>query len=354
MKKKKVISVVIVICMLLTMMSVSQVSTVLGASVTNLQVCNSQLMKGKENSIIINLKNNDKTIAGIQFFVEFDTDAFSVNDVVSRMSDTWELDWKVKNDSKYGNGVLCMIQDTSVKGIKNAEQEILAIKLNDTGANVGTEYEFNINIIDVCDNNGESLKTLISGINGAFTYIEEHKITTSDKINIEGFQISQANEGLRTVSSVEPEINGQEVVEFGNIYAILKDDVTDKDMFIGSANNYVAAYKATELGIIDKNFSDSSTAINYVRTMNNNGTISAAFTQKYMIRGYAKLADGSYVYSTASKYSIFGVAKVLYDGVRMSTYAGHNYLYNSILKVVDSNYPEVDFDWSNIIVQPEK
>lgn len=178
-------------------------------------------------------------------------------------------------------------------------------------------------------------------------------VTISDQVNIEGFQISSVLKGIRTVSSVEPEIDGQKVTEFGNVYAIVRDGVTTKDMVIGSTNQYVAAYQATESGIIEDKFSDSATAVNYVRTMTNNGTTSDAFTQSYYIRGYAKLADGSYVYSKVAKYTIFNVAKILYDDVRMSTFAGHEYLYNEILKVVDSSYKEVDYNWSGIIVDPQ-
>ena len=349
MKSKKLMAIIIAVCMMLVMTGIQGVAKVDAASGTTLQVSNSQLMKGKDNSITVNLKDNDKTISGIQFFVKFDTDAFSVNDVVSKLSSDWELDWKVKNDSKYGKGVLCMIQDSTIKGITDAEKEILTIKLNDVKAKVGMEYEFNIDIIDVCDSNGNSIKSAVSGIDGTFTYLEEQQITISDDINIEGFQISQTSGGIRTVSSVEPKINGQEVVEFGNIYAVLKNDVTDKDMYIGSTNNFVASYKATEQGIIKKNFSDSETATNYVRTMNKNGTTSEAFTQSYMIRGYAKLADGSYVYSTACEYCIYDVAKTLYDDSLMPTYAGHEALYNDILKIVDKDYGIVDYDWKNTV-----
>lgn len=343
----------IAICVMLVTVSVPETAAVFGASNAVLQVSNSQLMKGKDNSIVINLKDNNKTIAGMEFFIQFDTDAFSVNDVVSKLSDKWELDWKAKNDAKYGEGVLCMIQDSTTKGITDSDKGIVAIKLDDVNAQVDKEYKFKINIIDVCDNKGNSIKSSVSGVDGTFRYLKEQKITISEDVKIEGFQISNILKGLRTVSSVEPKINNKEVVEFGNIYALAVDDVTDKDMYIGSPNYYVKGYKATtENGVIQNRFSDSKTAINYARTMTENGTTSEAYTQEYMIRGYAKLSDGSYVYSKAYKYTIFKVAKVLYDNVQMSTNAGHDYLYNDILKVVDKNYKKVDYNWSNIIVKP--
>ena len=68
-------------------------------------------------------------------------------------------------------------------------------------------------------------------------------------------------------------------------------------MTVDSTNKNVAVYQSTEKGISDEKFSESKTATNYVMTMTDNGTTSEALNQKYMIRGYAKLADGSYMYS---------------------------------------------------------
>ena len=184
------------------------------------------------------------------------------------------------------------------------------------------------------------------------TVADSSKIVISDDVKIEGYQISQLSWGFRTVSSVEPEINGKEVVEYGNIYGILRGDVSADDLYVGSDNNYVASFKATEAGLTDKQYSDSATAINYVRTMSDNGTTSEAFQQKYMIRAYAKLSDGSYVYSNAFEYSIFDVTKVVYNNGMMPNITSHNYIYENILKVVDSTYTEVDYNWSGAVVTP--
>ena len=34
----------------------------------------------------------------------------------------------------------------------------------------------------------------------------------------------------------------------------------------------------------------------------------------------------------------------------MNTLAGHNYLYNNILTVVDPSYKAVDYDWNSTLV----
>ena len=204
----------------------------------------------------------------------------------------------------------------------------------------------------------ENIKYVKSEEVGTIIYIAIDKkfagtIVISDKINIEGFQISQTNWGLRTVSSVEPEIDGRKVVEYGNIYAVDNGEVKNKDMVVGSTSKYVAAFKSTEKGIINKKFSASDTATNYVMTMEDNGSTKAAYTQEYRIRGYAKLSDGSYVYSSVSYFSIYRVSKLLYDNCKMSTNRAHEYLYNNILKVVDPEYKPVDYNWGSIVVRPE-
>ena len=173
-----------------------------------------------------------------------------------------------------------------------------------------------------------------------------------DDVNIEGYQISQLSWGFRTVSSVEPEIYGREVVEYGNIYAIIIGDITEDDLYVGNDNKYVVSYKATEEGIVDEQYSESSTAINYVRTMSNNGSTSQAFQQKYMVRAYAKLADGRYIYSDAYEYSIFDVAETAYTQKLMSNVTSHNYIYENILKVVDSDYEEVEYNYGGTVVIP--
>ena len=55
---------------------------------------------------------------------------------------------------------------------------------------------------------------------------------------------------------------------------------------------------------------------------------------------------------TAYEYSIFDVAKAVYDNGMMPNVTAHNYVYENILKVVDSNYSEVDYNWTNAVVKP--
>ena len=62
------------------------------------------------------------------------------------------------------------------------------------------------------------------------------------------------------------------------------------------------------------------------------------------VRAYAKLKDGTYVYSDICEVSVYRVADILYKGTMMSNESRHEYLYNNILSVVDSSYVKVDYD----------
>lgn len=175
-------------------------------------------------------------------------------------------------------------------------------------------------------------------------------ITISNQVKVEGYQISALLKGFRVISSVEPTINGQKVVRFGNIYGYADMGVSEKDMILNSDNQFVASYEATAAGIASKKFGLSDTATYFVRTMTDNGTTAAAYNANYKVRTYAILADGSVVYSNIANYSIYKVAQNLYDEMRMPNVFSHEYLYNDILKVVNADYKKVDYNWNNIIV----
>lgn len=177
-------------------------------------------------------------------------------------------------------------------------------------------------------------------------YVEPIKITNDMEIN--GFQISTTAEGIRTVYSVASTVEGLSVSEVGLVYGI--NGASDDDLIVGSDNSYVASYKATSAGKLDSAITKSNS---YAMTMQFKDDKTADnFSKEYRIRGYAKLSDGTYVYTSVQEYSIYTVAATLYNGKLMSTFRGHDYLYNTILKTVNSSYAEVDYNWSNILVKP--
>ena len=183
-------------------------------------------------------------------------------------------------------------------------------------------------------------------------YVEEqvdpNAVILSDKVKVEGYQISATLGGSRVIGSVEPTINGKNVVSYGLIYGLYKtgnktNSIADDEMRVNSTNEFVKAYQTTSAGIMNQVVGDSSTATYFVRTMLFPAYTKDTFNARYKVRVYAALADGSYVYSSISDYSIYEIAKHLYDNSLMLNANRHQYLYQNILKITDSTYQIVEF-----------
>lgn len=183
-------------------------------------------------------------------------------------------------------------------------------------------------------------------------------VLTSRDVRIEGFQISATLGGIRTVGSVEKTICGKKVEKWGLIYGVdsvdeTKFDIKDSDMVVGSNKMYVKSFLSTTLGTAAVSMGDSETATYFVRTITFGPYSKKELNAKYRVRAFAVLENGDYVYSREiHSFSTFDVAKSLYENTKMSSYEGHQFLYNNILKVVDETIKEVDYDWGNIVVKP--
>lgn len=174
-------------------------------------------------------------------------------------------------------------------------------------------------------------------------YVEGPSLCVSEGVEINGYQISTAVGGSRTIYSVEKTINELEVVEQGLVYG-LGMYVTEDDIYVGADSKYVVSFAATNAGVLSTN-AGSATARSYAMTMVQNigKCIPEGLSAKYYVRAYAKLSDGSYVYSEAGEYSVYSVSDYLYQNNEMNSKDGHDYLYNNILKIVDQGYKEVEF-----------
>lgn len=168
------------------------------------------------------------------------------------------------------------------------------------------------------------------------------------KLEINGFQISAMLEAFRTIYSVS---ETDKTDEIGLVYG-LADSVSEDEMIVGSLNTTVHSYAATPLGETGKKYSSLDNAKSYCLTMEfiKNAEF---YKQGISVRAYAKLKDGSYVYSNISTMSVYDVAGKLYNRNLMSNMRGHEYLYDSILSVVDSSYKKVDYMNRNTIVTAE-
>ncbi|MCR5736269.1 MAG: S8 family serine peptidase [Eubacterium sp.] len=162
--------------------------------------------------------------------------------------------------------------------------------------------------------------------------------TIDGGIEINGYQVNTLHEGMRTIYSVDSEINGKEVVSSGLIYSI-SDSASENDLVVNSSNPYIKNYEAIEskakLSYVK---SDSDLGSSYAMTMKFVKQKPLEWTITWKVRAYAKLSDGSYVYSKMKTYTIFDVAEELYRNRRMSGADAHDYLYNTIIKKVNPSY----------------
>ncbi len=122
----------------------------------------------------------------------------------------------------------------------------------------------------------------------------------SQDVGITGYQISTSLDGatddvgIRTVYQRENLVEGQKISEFGLVIG-LADGITDadKEMIVDGRSEFVVSYQATEAGKSEVQMGDSETALYYVRTMD----IAGGYNIDYHVRAYAKLSDGSVLYS---------------------------------------------------------
>lgn len=194
-------------------------------------------------------------------------------------------------------------------------------------------------------------------------YVEEttipdpSKIVISDSVKVEGYQMSATLGGSRVVGSVEPTINGKNVTAWGLVYGLETANgqdmgVTDEDMYVGSDDKYVASFQSTSEGTMSVQVGSSTTATYFVRTMLFSSYSAASFNAKYKVRAYAVLSDGSYVYGNVKSYSIYDVADKLYQNRLMNSATAHSFLHEKVLKVVNADYKEVDYNWGSAVVKP--
>lgn len=205
---------------------------------------------------------------------------------------------------------------------------------------------------------GEHTITLTGVLNGKESLASEAVkvsvlgVTTepsSVQVEVDGFQISSTVKGYRTIYSVsDPD---SEVTKVGMVYG-LSDYAAEEEMVVDSSNNYVHNFDATSIGKMSETISGMKAANSYTMTMRFDTAASEFLTTKQMVRAYAQLSDGTYVYSDVVEFTVYDIADYLYRNVRMNNYASHNYLYTDILSVVDSDYAIVDYDWGTAIMRP--
>ena len=126
-------------------------------------------------------------------------------------------------------------------------------------------------------------------------------------------------------------VDMEDVTEVGMVYGLASQS-TVEELYVGSINDTVYSYAATELGKLETNYGVSETSDSYAMTMSFIKT-AEFYNSRINIRAYAKLSDGSYVYISPKSYSVYEIADYLYEKECMTNETSHNYLYDSILSV---------------------
>lgn len=174
-----------------------------------------------------------------------------------------------------------------------------------------------------------------------FVPASEYIKTIDGGIEINGFQINASAKGMRTVYSVDSQINGLDVVSSGIEYSLLD--------FAKESDAYVKNIESTEShGRMPIVCSESDIAKSYAMTMEFVNQSPLEWTTTWKIRAYAKLSDGTYVYTNAITYKIYNIADELYQKCSSSNETAHRSLFDNILSKVDKNYEEIKFQ-SNIV-----
>ncbi len=172
-------------------------------------------------------------------------------------------------------------------------------------------------------------------------YVDTPKIKNGIEIN--GFQLNscvggiEGNGGIRTVYSVEPEIEGKSVVNSGLIYS-LEGLAPKEEMYVGSQEEYVKSYLSTNTGKLSANMSDSYTATSYAMTMIFVNKSPIEYTDTFNIRAFAELEDGTFVYSDIYSFRIYDIADRIYKDRTSSNEILYQYLYDNILNRVTPGY----------------
>jgi len=180
---------------------------------------------------------------------------------------------------------------------------------------------------------------------------KSYNVTVKNNVvmEINGFQISYTAKGIRTVYSVsDPK---KEVVSGGLIYG-LSDYASVNDMVVNSNNSCVYDFAATSEGRMNSTVSTLQSAKSYTMTMKFEGFGADFFKADTMVRAYARLSNGDYVYSNVVNYSVYKVADTLYKNNYMNTKEAHTFLYTDILSKVNSKYKKVNFLSGNSLVSP--
>ncbi|MBE5959015.1 MAG: glycoside hydrolase family 16 protein [Lachnospiraceae bacterium] len=172
-----------------------------------------------------------------------------------------------------------------------------------------------------------------------YTLVEkEQEEIVEPKLTIDGFQMNTVLGAFRTVYKIKgsKDFLEKDIVDRGLVYAIGDEPVDN--IVATNISAAVVPFSATlEKGLRRVETEANLVTQTFVMTMEM--IPNKLFYQENMtMRAYAKLKDGTYIYSEPCTTTMYEIADYLYSNRKMSTQAAYQYLYNEILKSVNPEY----------------
>ena len=169
---------------------------------------------------------------------------------------------------------------------------------------------------------------------------------TADKsvLAINGYQMNTSPGGVRIAYTVASTINDKQVIEKGVLLGLKSKLSSEEEMYVNSNSQFVFCHPASSSGKMSTTLGGEGTTSYVITFRQNMDNITVkGLNDRYYIRAYAELSDGSYVYTKVYNYSIYGVANALYTKQYMGTEVQHNFLYDKILSVAKPAYEKIAF-----------
>ncbi|MBE5957472.1 MAG: hypothetical protein E7254_01220 [Lachnospiraceae bacterium] len=185
------------------------------------------------------------------------------------------------------------------------------------------------------------MKRIESHVGNEHEHQYQDGIEITDKLKVDGMQINMTAMGIRTIYSTADRINGHNVEEVGLVYGIEDEFFNVSDMYVGSNSASVASFVGTENKGRMKYV--QSLDRTYAMTMMFAYGIKEEYSSVFYVRAYAKLDDGSYIYSTVERYSAYTVAEKVYSEMLSGSAEIHNAIYEKIIRVVNPDYQMIDY-----------
>lgn len=228
-------------------------------------------------------------------------------------------------------------------------------------------YTFDVSGLNVVGN-GYTVEVITEWCEQRLVTTKEYVVQEPEAGNVEvmGFQIN-ANTAVGGVSEFAPSFrivsraakqikNGSNeicgVVRFGTVYAF--GEFTKAEMTLDGveANDKIYNMTATDEGIyqgyVSGKYNDALQNY-FAMTIKPVEYNYEYLTDKYTVRAYAELDDGTYVYSdNCYTVSVHEIAENLYKNKMMPSKAAHEYLYNNVLNIVALNENSKEIAYSMV------